>query len=131
MQAIILVVLGAATLIALRIGVTAYHYRLDGRILPLLAFVILTLSSVPKVLGSVMISYLRAHKKEPIVALTSINTPVVFCAMVAGALLGGSLGVVIGYSAVMTFLMLPGTIWILVRSRALWHGNKSAVPAAG
>ena len=111
-QALALVILGAVTLIALRIGVTAYHFRLDGRLLPLLAFALLSLSSISKVLASVMISYLRAHKKEPIVVLTAIVTPVMLCAALGGAALGGTLGIVIGYASVMTFFMLPGTAWI-------------------
>ena len=48
------------------------------------------------------------------------------CAALGGAALGGTLGIVIGYTSVVTFLMLPGTIWILVQSRAAWHRD---VPA--
>ena len=123
-QAIALVIMGAGTLIALRIGIDIYHFHLASRLLPLLAFALLAMTSVSKVLASVMISYLRAHKKEPIVVLTAVLTPIMLGAAIGGAALAGTLGVVIGYSLVMFFLMLPGVAWITIRCRALWHHNQ-------
>ena len=113
LQAIALVILGSITLVLLRMGVTMYHFRLDGRLLPLLPFGLLALTAVPKVLASVMISYLRAHKKEPIVVLTAIVTPVMLSAVLWGAFHAGVLGIATAYFLVMTLLMLPGTAWIL------------------
>jgi hypothetical protein len=128
-QALILVILGAITLVLLRIGLDVYHFRLAGRVLPLLPFGLFALASVAKVLSSVMITYLRAHKKEPIVVLTAVMTPLMLCAAIGGAVYGGVLGIILGYACVMILVMLPWTTWILVRCRALWHGGNE--PALG
>jgi hypothetical protein len=128
-QAIVLGVLGSSTLMLIAWVMQIYGFHLSDRILPLVPLAILTFTAVPKIAQSVLVYYLRAHRKEPLVGLTAIGAPLMLCAAVTGAYLGGALGVAGAYCAVMVLLMLPGTIWITMRSRALWHSQPANAQA--
>ena len=119
---------GAAVLESSIYFLNAHHYRLATRLLPPLPAGLFLLATVLMQVSTPQSVYLRAHKREPFLALS----------VVAGLLTGlstvllgsryGATGMGAGYLAVVTFVVLPfGTI-ILRRCRVDWHAPLSEGP---
>ncbi len=125
-QALALTLVGACIIVAATWLVNFQGLTLAERLLPPLAMTILAAASLPKIAQSAMIFYLRAHRREPIVVMTAILTPVTIAAVSLGAWKWGVLGVAVAYFCVTALLVLPATAWILVRCRRAWHGPQAA-----
>jgi hypothetical protein len=121
LQAVLLTIAGSAAIIVMALVLRRTGSAWSDRLLGLVPFTILTLSTVPFICQSVLVYYLRSHRQEPMAFIAAVSTPLMLTVFVLGARLYGAAGVAIGYSLVMTFGMLPAVIWLVVRYRSHWH----------
>lgn len=122
-QIAVLGALGVTALLGLAALLRVYYAPIGGRILPTLPFALLATAIIPKLIQSVMVAYLRAHKREPFVIMMLASIPIIVGLLVAGAVLNGALGVAASYWASMTLFLLPATLIILVNRRKDWHAT--------
>jgi hypothetical protein len=126
-----LTILGVASLLGLAFYLETYVQQYGGRLLGMLPFTILGLAAVLKTIQVALILYLRAHRQEPIVAVTSVAAPLTVLGSVAGAWVGGATGVAVSYLLIMLIVWLPYTAWLTIRLRAAWHSTPTvAAPSA-
>lgn len=128
LQATLLTAAGAAAVILFAVVLNRTGNPLSGRLLDIVPLTILTLSTLPFICQAVLVYYLRSHRQEPMALISAVSTPLMLTVFVLGARLYGASGVAIGYSLAMTFGMLPATIWLVVRCRAVWHQMDEYVP---
>jgi hypothetical protein len=128
LQALLLTVAGAAVIIVVAVALNWTKSPLSARLLSVVPLTILTLSTVPFICQGVLVSYLRAHRQEPTAFIAAASTPLMLAVFVIGARLYGASGVAIGYSLAMTFGILPATVWLVVRSRNIWHRKDGPGP---
>jgi hypothetical protein len=96
---------------------------LAERVLSPLPAAMLLLASVITTIVTSLAIYLRAHKKEPLVAvllLTSLATAVSAVLVASGS---GADGVFACYLALLVFFQLPSSILVFRRSRRTWHSS--------
>lgn len=96
--------------------------RLGERFLPLPQVLLLLAATVAVVTVNAYATYLRAHKKEPLLA-QSVATAVLqgFATWFLGKEFS-SFGVSIGYFIISVFISLPTVYWIWRHYRNAWHG---------
>jgi O-antigen/teichoic acid export membrane protein len=102
------------------------HLRWASRMLPPLPTGILFLASVLLHASACQSNYLRAHKKEPLLAMNIIASVL---SGLAVWLLGrsyGPIGAVSGYLAVIALFILPYETRLLFHYRELWHRPEAA-----
>lgn len=121
-----LTILGAALLVVLEWYLHIFMPQLGARLLGTTPLIILALAAVLKTVQVALVLYLRAHRQEPIVPLTSVAAPLTAGAVILGAWLYGATGVAIAYFLVMLVVWLPYTAWLTQRLRTEWHGSVAA-----
>jgi hypothetical protein len=121
--AFVLSIIGVTTLVGLASYLKTYAPQLGSRLLGMLPFTILGLSTVLKTVQAALITYLRAHRQEPIAGVSTIAAPLTVLGAIAGASLGAATGVAVSYFLIMLIVWLPYTFWITRRLRAAWHAS--------
>jgi hypothetical protein len=121
-----LTLVGVAILLVVAWYLHAFMPQLGARLLGTAPLIVLALSAVLKTVQVSLVLYLRAHRQEPIVPLTSVAAPLTAGAVIVGAWLYGATGVVVAYFLVMLVVWLPYTTWLTLRLRAAWHAPAAA-----
>lgn len=107
----------------------AYLLHLSGsflslRILPLLPMGLLLLATLFMQVSFCQAAYLRAHKKEPFLALSVAQGVLTCLTLWALGRRYGVLGMVAGYLAVVAFFTLPYGTYVWSRCRGRWHKTR-------
>jgi hypothetical protein len=123
---VLLMIAGGVVLFAVVLAFNALHSALALRVLPpetfgiFLAATLAIQSTVP------LAFYLRAHKREPYLAVSVISGLLVG----AGTLLlgrpWGAMGMALGYAAVTFAVSVPMAIIVFLRCRRAWHAEETA-----
>jgi hypothetical protein len=66
-------------------------------------------------------TYLRAHKKEPLAVVYLLSTASIVIVTYLLCSKFGAMGISSGYLLVLSLIQLPLTIFVFIRSRAVWH----------
>ena len=97
----------------------AHHFA--DRLLPPLPTVVFSIAIFLSHFSQCLNVYVHAHKRDPLLwLLVPANAAIGFAVWVLGSQYG-PLGSGIAYLAVLAVLVVPGTTWIWLRSRAVWH----------
>jgi O-antigen/teichoic acid export membrane protein len=102
-------------------GLNIFEFQLAERLLPLFPTTLLLLAVVTTQIPNCIASYLRSHKKDPLVGL---NVTFGLTNGLLVWLLGsrfGSEGAATSYLAAVVLLLLPGAILIFNRCQREWH----------
>ena len=117
--------LGAISIQALVTFLNNFGYSMAQRLLPPYQAGILMMGVVMANLGGPFAIYLRAHKKEPLMGLTIILAVLMgFGCLIFGKLYG-TLGIVLLYFFLQTFIAFPCVIFIWHHNRREWHKDDS------
>ena len=96
------------------------HHPLANRILPPLPMGIFLLAQVIQTISFPISSYLRAHKKEPLLFLSVIFAGLnVLSALILGRYFS-STGIAVGY-LMANLIIFPCLVWVWYRCRTKWH----------
>lgn len=120
-QATVITVLGVITIIFLRIKLPVFNPKLGQRLIESFAFSILACSALPKIIGSVLVFYMRAHCREPIAEFNALVAPLIVGAVALGAEFYGVTGMVMGYFLFQSLIIVPAFALFAIRLRAEWH----------
>lgn len=118
-------VLGLTVAVVGTAALRALNLKLASRLLPSLPMVVLSVGIVGAQVTQCMSAYLRAHKQEPIVAMSVTSS--IFIGLLVW-LLGiryGPLGATAGYMIVTIVVAIPWETLILIRCRREWHAPVS------
>jgi hypothetical protein len=126
-QSSILLILGIGGLLATLAFLGRYNPHLASRMLPLPLFAILLSAFFLNHLLNSEAIYLRAHKKEPFLALSVAVSTLTAASTVLTAKRWGAAGVTIGYLITGGIVYLVGGTLIFVRVRKLWHASANSV----
>lgn len=122
----VLITLGAATLWSAVYLINSLQFHWAARMLPPLPTGLLLAASVLLHVSACQSSYLRAHKKEPLLALNLISSAA------SGLLIWffgkrfGPVGACAGYLAVSALFIIPYETYLWIHYRALWHRPEAA-----
>jgi O-antigen/teichoic acid export membrane protein len=119
-----LIVAGALGVWLLVVLVNDLHFRWSARILPPLPTGILLLASVLLHISACQSAYLRAHKREPLLALNMISSVSIGLLVWYLGKKFGPLGACSGYLAVIALYVIPYETYLWRHYRALWHGPR-------
>ncbi len=114
--------LGAWGLILLLEGL---QHPLASRVLPPGPAGVFLIAGVVSSVLSGLSTYLRAHKREPLMGVFLVGSMVIAALALLLAPSYGATGVGAGYLGVLVLLELPITVWIFQRSRARWHASSN------
>ncbi len=118
---VLLVLIGAIVGICSIFLFQTYYLSFGKRFLPFGQVAMLFGAVLSQVLGGALASYLRAHKKEPLMKMTVMAS---ILQGIATWYLGreyGSLGAISGFFALTTFFNLPFCYYIWKKCRKQWH----------
>jgi hypothetical protein len=122
-SSIAIAIAGVIAILASDYALNEFHVPFARRLLPFVPFMLLTIGMIAVQVTIPMSVYLRAHKREPLLAL-SVGTGLMIGASTIG--LGyyfGQMGMTTGYAAISVFVVLPWATFILLRFRSLWHAE--------
>lgn len=94
---------------------------ISARILPLLPTGLLFLAAVLMQVSLCQAAYLRAHKKEPFLALSIVQGVLTSLALLLFGRLYGVLGMVAGYLAIAALFTVPYGTYVWNKCRIEWH----------
>lgn len=122
---LILMAIGSSAIWGMILLLHALHHPYAIRLLsPLPAGLFLFANFLIQIPGPLGI-YLRAHKKEPYMGLSIVNSTFI---VLATWLLGsrfGVIGIASGYIAIMILFDIPAAAYIWHRCRVTWHSDES------
>jgi hypothetical protein len=98
-------------------------YALGGRVLPALPLGLLLANVVVQTMFSALHSYMRAHKRDPFVALTIAFTLAMTVAVFTVGREFGSLGMAAALLLLNTVICLGGGWLVFLRCRRTWHAE--------
>ncbi len=113
-------VLGAFSILVLVYALNSFKYPIANRILPLLPTALFLLATVVIAASLPMSTYLRAHKKEPLLLLSLINGILIG---ISNLILGkyfSATGISVGFLFA-NLLIFPFIILVWYRCRKAWH----------
>jgi len=123
MVAVVTLVL--ATLLTIFVyGLNLMEFSLAQRLLPLAPASLFLAGQCLSTMLQPVSAYLRAHKREPLMAITVVMAISIATTTLAGAWYSGVLGVAAGYFVVNAF-MFPVVVFIWRRCRREWHSLTS------
>lgn len=128
-SAAISAVLCGAGVLAVWLGLFALRRAdaaLGNRALPDLPAALLAAATLLMQVSLSKASYLRAHKREPLFALSLVQAALTTATTFALGIPFGAIGMAAGYLAVVALLVVPGATLIWRRCRKEWH-----LPEAG
>ncbi len=117
----VLLLFGGAVLLGGVYLLHLYQVPFARRLLPLTPLAIFLLASVVIQIMMPIAFYLRAHKREPLLAISLI---IGFLTALSTLVLGyyfGAVGIAWGYLAITVLIALPGCLFVLMRFRQAWH----------
>ena len=118
---LVLVTAGALTLWSLVFAINYVHFRWSARMLPPWPTGILLLASVLIHVPACQAAYLRAHKKEPLLALNLISSAASGLLIWYWGKRFGPAGACSGYLAVIAVFIVPYQMYLWRYYRELWH----------
>jgi O-antigen/teichoic acid export membrane protein len=122
-QSTVIIMLGAAALLAVYIVAAPYYPKMALRILPPWVLGLLLLNSIMNHVVCSQALYLRAHKQEPFYVQALISAVLIgVCTVVLGKYYGAN-AVVVGVFVQGILFGVPYATYIFVTKRKLWHRN--------
>ncbi|MFN8535725.1 MAG: hypothetical protein U0556_19480 [Dehalococcoidia bacterium] len=113
--------------VALVIVLNLVQLPIAGRLLDPLPTAILVLASVANVVPLSMSLYLRAHKREPLLAVSLVSSLLNGLLVWLGGMTFGAMGVVVAYAGVILFVIAPWMLVIWLHSRREWHREPTSL----
>ena len=123
---LVLVSLGALGLWFAVFLVNYLHFHWATRMLPPLPTGLLMLASVIIHVPACQTAYLRAHKKEPLLALNLISSAAIGLLVWYWGMRFGPVGACAGYLTVIALFIFPYEMYLWRHYRALWHSPEAA-----
>ena len=118
---LLVAILGAATIFCAILIAAVIGHPFAIRILPPYPSGLYFCSSIITIACINLSTYLRAHKKEPLAVVYLLSTAAVVIVTYLLCSKFGALGISSGYLLVLLLFQLPLTIFVFMRSRAVWH----------
>lgn len=119
-------ILGAMAIWLLVFGLNYYDSSLAQRLLPLLPTSLFLITAVIHTASMPMSTYMRAHKKEPLLFISSLLGCLVG---ISAWLLGkyyAALGIAVGYLTIYV-IIFPMIVFVWQRCRTRWHNSNESL----
>ena len=97
--------------------------QISERFLPYIPMALLVITSLTNQFISAWATYLRCHKKEPMVVQSVVVGILVMLSTVICGYKVGVIGVTLGYCLITVFISLPWTYKIFITKKREWHGE--------
>jgi hypothetical protein len=120
-QAMLVSVLTAAAALVVVRFLRVSGYALGTRLLEPLPLILLIIGAIANVFIFSLATYLRAHKREPFLALSMVGAVITSLSTYFLGRNFGLLGMSAGYCASNVVFGVTGSLWIFIRKRREWH----------
>lgn len=120
-RSLFVLVLGGVAAWLFTWGLYTFHHPFAQRLLPPLPMALLLIGAVVMHASACESAYLRAHKQEPIMAVSVVSSLLIGGAVwLLGSRLGPT-GAAVSYAGIAASVLLPWETVIWLRCRASWH----------
>ncbi|MFZ6770737.1 hypothetical protein ACO0LM_27080 [Undibacterium sp. Di26W] len=123
-QSTVVIILGTISLLSIKLFLVRTDHPLDARILPLVPFILLLLTTVVNHIVFGLAIYLRSHKEEPFTLLSFVMAMLIAAASLLLTKHFGATGMMTAYFVLTVGIGFIWACWIFKTKRLEWQTTK-------